>query len=147
MERLAREREHELSESKTQFFTNISHEFRTPLSLILMPLESLVAEKNVPASVQDRVQTIHKSANKMMRLINELMDFNKLESSKLSLRLQPGELVAFITEIASVFNETASKRNITFSINTRVAPIGGWFISINSKKYWLMFFQMRLNSR
>jgi signal transduction histidine kinase/ligand-binding sensor domain-containing protein/DNA-binding response OmpR family regulator len=127
MERRAREQEHELSESKTQFFTNISHEFRTPLSLILMPLESLSTSHEVPQRVKECVLTAYKNAQKMMRLVNELMDFNKIESGNLKLNLQPGELVDFIVEMASVFNGVAEKRNINFSIRTEVPRIKGVF--------------------
>lgn len=127
LERLAREREHELSESKTQFFTNISHEFRTPLSLILMPLESLISSHQVSTSVKERVSTAYKNANKMMRLVNELMDFNKIESGTLKLHPRHGELIAFITEVASLFSDVADKRNITFSVRTELTLLKGWF--------------------
>lgn len=127
LERLAREKEHALSESKTQFFTNISHEFRTPLSLIAMPLESLISSDELPSTVKERLGTIRASADKMTRLVNELMDFNKLEGAKLKLRVQYGELVQFITEIASVFNDVAEKRNIHFGIHSMVRSIEGWF--------------------
>lgn len=127
LERLARQREHELIESKTQFFTNISHEFRTPLSLILMPLESLINSHHVPASVKERVNTAHKNANKMMWLVNELMDFNKIESGSLKLNPQHGELLEFIANVASLFNDVADKRNITFSVRTALTSLKGWF--------------------
>jgi signal transduction histidine kinase/ligand-binding sensor domain-containing protein/DNA-binding response OmpR family regulator len=127
LERLAREREHELSESKTQFFTNISHEFRTPLSLILMPLENLISCQNVSASVKERVHTAYKNANKMMSLVNELMDFNKIESGNLKLNPRPGELVEFITNVASLFDDVADRRNITFSVRTDLDKLKGWF--------------------
>ena len=127
LERLAREKEQALSESKTQFFTNVSHEFRTPLSLITMPLENLMAMDGLPFNVKERLATIRTSAEKMTRLVNELMDFNKLESSKLRLRVQNGELVQFITDIASVFHDLASKRNIHFGIHSLVRSLDGWF--------------------
>ena len=127
LERLAREKEHALSESKTQFFTNVSHEFRTPLSLIRMPLESLISMNDLPSGVKERLGTIRTSAEKMTRLVNELMDFNKLEGAKLTLRVQHGELVQFITDIASVFHDVASKRNIHFGIHSMVRSLEGWF--------------------
>ncbi|WP_162623266.1 hybrid sensor histidine kinase/response regulator transcription factor [Confluentibacter sediminis] len=127
MERLAREQEHELSESKTQFFTNISHEFRTPLSLISMPLESLSAMEGLPTSVKERISSIRSSSDKMLRLVNELMDFNKLENTKLKLQIQQGELVEFITNIAGTFNDISKKRNIHFGIHSMVGSLHGWF--------------------
>lgn len=127
IERSAREREHELSESKTQFFTNISHEFRTPLSLISMPLENLNAMEGLPLAVKERINTIRRSSDKMMRLVNELMDFNKLESTKLKLHVQEGELVKFISEIATIFNDLATKKNIHFGIHSMIPFLEGWF--------------------
>jgi signal transduction histidine kinase/DNA-binding response OmpR family regulator len=126
-ERLARENEHTLSESKTQFFTNISHEFRTPLSLITMPLENLISMDDLPSTVKERLGTMRTSAEKMTRLVNELMDFNKLEGSKLKLHVQHGELVQFVTGTASVFHDLASKRNIHFGIHSMVRSLEGWF--------------------
>lgn len=127
LERIAREKEHELSESKTQFFTNISHEFRTPLSLILLPLESLIANEKFPDAVRERLITVHKSADKMMRLVSELMDFNKLESAEMKLHARKGELVAFIRDIGSAFNDVAEKKKIAFHIQSSVPVLEGWF--------------------
>ncbi|HZX73202.1 MAG TPA: two-component regulator propeller domain-containing protein, partial [Cyclobacteriaceae bacterium] len=126
-ERLAREKEHALSESKTQFFTNISHEFRTPLSLIAMPLESLIMTSSLPTTVKERLDTIRASVGKMMRLVNELMDFNKLESTTLKLRVQQGELVQFITNIAAAFKDLAEKKSIHFGKHSMLRSLDGWF--------------------
>jgi len=126
-EKLAREKEHELSESKAQFFTNISHELRTPLSLILMPLESSLATDQVPPSIRTRLTAAYKSAGRMMRLVNELMDFNKLEDGSLKLKVQQGELVGFISDIASAFEEVAVKRRITYTTERAVTSLTGWF--------------------
>jgi signal transduction histidine kinase/ligand-binding sensor domain-containing protein/DNA-binding response OmpR family regulator len=126
LERLAREKEHELTESQIQFFTNISHEFRTPLSLIAMPLESLLAIDDLSVNVKERLSTIHSSSDKLMRLVNELMDFNKLENAQLKLQVEQTELLNFITEKATIFNELAFNRNIHFGIHSMVRSIEGW---------------------
>lgn len=127
LERLAREQEHELSESKTQFFTNISHEFRTPLSLVMMPLESLITTENLPAQFSERIATAYKNAGRMMRLVNELMDFAKLENGNLQLKVVHGELVSFIIETCAAFNEVAKKRKITFTVSSSIESLTGWF--------------------
>jgi signal transduction histidine kinase/ligand-binding sensor domain-containing protein/CheY-like chemotaxis protein/AraC-like DNA-binding protein len=127
MERLAREREQELSASKTQFFTNISHEFRTPLSLIAMPLESLNAMDELPISAKERIRSIQESSNKMLRLVNELMDFNKLENTKLKLQIQYGEIIKFVSNIADAFQDVSKKRNIYFGVHSMVDSLNGWF--------------------
>ncbi|MEO7992284.1 MAG: two-component regulator propeller domain-containing protein [Chryseolinea sp.] len=126
-EKLAREQEHELSELKTQFFTNISHEFRTPLSLVLMPLESLMDTNEAPAQLRERIFTAHKNANRMMRLVNELADFTKLEGGNVKLNVQHGDLLQFIIETSSAFNEMAVKRKISFSVSSSMEFLTGWF--------------------
>jgi signal transduction histidine kinase/ligand-binding sensor domain-containing protein/DNA-binding response OmpR family regulator len=126
-EKLAREQEHELSELKTQFFTNVSHEFRTPLSLVLMPLQSLMDTNEAPAQLRERIFTAYKNANRMMRLVNELADFTKLEGGNLKLNVQHGDLLQFIIETSSAFNEMAVKRKISFSVSSSVQSLTGWF--------------------
>jgi DNA-binding response OmpR family regulator/nitrogen-specific signal transduction histidine kinase len=126
-EKLTREQEQKLSESKTQFFTNVAHEFRTPLSLIMIPLESLMETSEVPAGLRERIYTAHKNASRMKRLVNELLEFNKLEAGSLQLNVQHGELVQFITETSSAFTEMAALRKISFSVKSDTQKIMGWF--------------------
>jgi ligand-binding sensor domain-containing protein len=126
LEKLKREQEHELSESKNQFFTNIAHEFRTPLSLILLPLETLVDAEEIPKRLHQRVLTAYKNADRMKRLVNELLDFNKLEAGNLQLQVRYVELVRFIIDTSSSFNEMAQKRSIKFSITSEAKAITGW---------------------
>lgn len=126
-EKLTREHEHTLMESKTNFFTNVAHEFRTPLSLILIPLESLMGTSEVPSLLRERIYTAYKNASRMRRLVNELLDFNKLESGNLKLNVQHGELIQFIKETSSAFNEMALQRGIVFSVTSDTPAITGWF--------------------
>jgi signal transduction histidine kinase/ligand-binding sensor domain-containing protein/DNA-binding response OmpR family regulator len=121
------EQERTLSESKAQFFTNIAHEFRTPLSLIILPLEGLMGMNDVPAALRERIFMAYKNASRMTRLVNEFLDFNKLEAGNLKLNVQQGELVQFIMETSSAFNEMAANRKISFSVTSGVPVIMGWF--------------------
>lgn len=127
LEKMAREQEHALSESKTQFFTNISHEFRTPLSLIAMPLESLLSTTSVPHSVRQRLETMQINIAKMLRLVNELMDFSKLENAKMKLAVHHGDVFQFVSQAASVFDDLAKKRDIHFCIHRMDRALPGWF--------------------
>lgn len=126
-EKLSREQEQKLSNLKSQFFTNVAHEFRTPLSLIMIPLESLMEMKKAPEEFRKSVLTAFKNATRMNRLVNELMDFNKLEAEKLKLNIQHGELVQFIKDTSSAFTDMAEKRNIGFSVKPEIPNIQGWF--------------------
>lgn len=118
----------ELNERKLRFFTNISHEFRTPLTLIINPLEDILQKKNLNLSnfVQEKHQIIHKNANRLSRLINELMDFRKLELNMVSVKARSLELISFVKDIASYFNEEALYKNIYLNIDTNDSKLNIW---------------------
>src|SRR5690606_23074727 len=126
LEKLAREKEHELLESKTQFFTDISHEFRTPLSLISLPLENMDME-TLPKSVKKGLKLIKTNTDRMFRLVNELRDFSKMENDKLKLSVQEGDLIKLIKGISSSFYDLATKKNISFEVNIVESKLIGWF--------------------
>lgn len=120
LERGQRKQNEELNTKKIQFFTNISHEFRTPLTLILNPLESLIKDKhitNLPSEIVDKHKIIHRNTKRLKRLIDELMDFRKMEFSELKVKIQEVELVKIMTNITSNFIEEANFRNIDFKID------------------------------
>jgi signal transduction histidine kinase len=91
-----------MHQMQLQFFTNISHEFRTPLSLILGPLEKLQKEEHADR-FRHHYQTMHRNASRLLGLVNELMDFRKAESGVLKLKAMPGSLELFLEEIADEF--------------------------------------------
>ncbi|MUU79135.1 two-component regulator propeller domain-containing protein [Winogradskyella endarachnes] len=117
--------EKELNEKKLQFFTNISHEFRTPLSLIIGPLEDIIKNdsENLPERVKNKHNTIHKNTNRLYRLINELLDFRKLDLNKVRIKVSELNLVAFTKNVTSYFKEEAFIKNIHLSIDTDVQDI------------------------
>lgn len=117
-----------LNEKKLQFFTNISHEFRTPLTLIINPLEDIMKNKSfgLPNEVTNKLQIIHKSSDRLSRLINELMDFNKLQFNKMALHVQQIEVVSFTRDIVSYFEEESSSRNINLKFESNVEILYDW---------------------
>lgn len=127
-ERNQRAQMKELHEKKLQFFTNISHEFRTPLTLIINPLEDIIRDKSLqlPANVQAKHQIIRKNTNRLHRLIIELMDFRKLELNKVRLKATTVDLVSFTTEISSYFKQEAFNRNIYLSFDSELPSIRIW---------------------
>ncbi len=116
-EREKRKQEEILHEKKLQFFTNISHEFRTPLTLILNPLEDILDNSllQLPESVQEKHQIIHKNTSRLSRLIDELMDFRKLKMDKMSVTASEINAVSFVKEVSGHFEEEASEKNIILS--------------------------------
>lgn len=103
----------EMHQMQLQFFTNISHEFRTPLSLILGPLEKLQQLDSTAAS-KNYYKIIHRNATRLMSLINELMDFRKAESGMLKLNVMEGSLYAFLSELTEEFGEIAQEKKMQF---------------------------------
>jgi signal transduction histidine kinase/ligand-binding sensor domain-containing protein/DNA-binding response OmpR family regulator len=126
VERIAREKDHELYQEKLRFFTNISHDFRTPLSLIAGPTESLMNSPELSTRAASLIQIIHKNSNRLLQLVNELMDFRKLENQKLKLLVKPTNINDFILSVTEYFNELASKRNIHFLTETDAHTGTGW---------------------
>ncbi len=127
-ERLQREQAQELNRKKIQFFTNISHEFRTPLTLIVNPLEDIIDQKDhvLPADIKSKHHIIHKNAKRLQRLINELMDFRKLSFNKYKLKLQNTEMVSFTNGVAEYFEAEAVSNNIEFTKVCNVSQLSAW---------------------
>jgi signal transduction histidine kinase/ligand-binding sensor domain-containing protein/DNA-binding response OmpR family regulator len=109
-----KEKEMELSELKLNFFTNISHEFRTPLTLILSPLNELMENTDLSPKVSKRLSVINRNANRLQDLINQLLDFRKAEYGLLQLSTSQGNIVRFSKEVYLYFNEMAKSRNIKY---------------------------------
>ncbi len=118
----------EASEAKITFFTNISHEFRTPLTLILAPLEEM---KNNPkldfTSRRQYVSLIQKNAIRLLKLINELMDFRKIELDKMQLRASEQDIVQFIDDIIESFKTLAQKQSIDLRLIAKQRSLPLWF--------------------
>lgn len=109
---------HELDMLKLRFFTNISHEIRTPLTLILGPLEKMINGKVPVNEMPSLLEIMHRNARQLNLLINQILDFRKLETGNLKLEPENGELVGFVQGIAAQFDHLAREKEISFSLNT-----------------------------
>ncbi|MGE4434559.1 MAG: two-component regulator propeller domain-containing protein [Bacteroidales bacterium] len=110
----------EIHQSKLQFFTGISHEFRTPLTLMVDPLEKLIAGDVEKDTAKQYYVLMHRNAKQLLQLINQLLDFRKLESGHLTLNPQDVDIVGFIRTVASSFEDRAKERGILFTLQTSV---------------------------
>jgi len=107
----------ELDRAKTTFFGNVSHEFRTPLTLMLAPLEELVAK---PAGAQvDRatVELLHRNALRLQKLVNTLLEFSRIEAGRVEAAYEPVDLGALTTELASSFRDAIERAGLTLSVD------------------------------
>lgn len=118
--RIDREKEIRLSEAKLTFFTNISHEFRTPLTLIVSPLAELLENTHLPAKVSEKLRIIDKNTNRLLNLVNQLLDFRKADYGLLKLSAAQGNFARFSSEVFLYFKEAAKAKKIqyTFTCNT-----------------------------
>ncbi len=115
------------TQAKVDFFTNISHEFRTPLTLILGFAEELLPSKKLGKDVQQSIGHIQQNAFRLLRLVNQLMDFRKAESNQMRLRASENDLVAFVRNIMESYGKTAHRRGIDFQLLTRQEKLPVWF--------------------
>ena len=104
----------ETTQAKLNFFTNISHEFKTPLSLISGPIDDLIANKQMPANAEVPLDILKRNSSKLTRLITELLDFRTLESGNLAVNYSMGNLDTFLREILKMFADVIRRRNLHF---------------------------------
>lgn len=112
--------------TKLQFFTNITHEIKTPLTLILGPLSKLAKEVPEGSSLADDVRIIRKNAERLKRVVNQLLDFRKVESNKMNMRVAEVDMVAFVAEVKSCFDAMAIAKQIRFSFEHDVSSSMLW---------------------
>ena len=127
VERIKREKDSEINNLKIKFFINISHEIRTPLSLIIAPLEKLVKSTESSPQVRKHLEMMYGNAQRLLNLINQLLDFRKIETGNVHLNVSHYDIVAVINEIKQAFEENAARKNIEFSIASNVEKLNIWF--------------------
>jgi signal transduction histidine kinase/AraC-like DNA-binding protein len=116
--------EKELHELKTRFFDNITHEFRTPLTLILSPIERLLQTITHDTAARTELLAIDSNARYLLRLINQLLESARMDAGFLQLNEQPGELTTFIHQVVQAFQPYARQQQVALEFNSAVT--GGW---------------------
>jgi signal transduction histidine kinase/DNA-binding response OmpR family regulator len=113
----------EINRAKTAFFSNISHEFRTPLTLMLGPLEAVLAKAPERFSPEDRdlLDAAHRNAQRLLRLVNALLDFSRIEAERGDPAYQPTKLAVLTTELASTFRSACERAGLTLAIDCQDA--------------------------
>lgn len=104
--------------AKMVFFTNISHEFRTPLTLMIGPLENILSDIKLSAGLRTQLQMMLRNATRLLRMINQLMDLRKIEDEKMKLSASEYDIVSFSREIKEAFDELAIRKNISFTFRS-----------------------------
>lgn len=118
--------EQEMSDSKLQFFTDISHELRTPLTLISAPLENVLENGTLRDEDRAQLEVVRTNSNRMLRMMNQILDFRKIQNNKMHLKVEKTDLGQYVTSCSSNFLRVAENRNIQFSINDHAEGATFW---------------------
>jgi signal transduction histidine kinase/DNA-binding response OmpR family regulator/streptogramin lyase len=137
------EKAHEIAEIKNKFFTNISHEFRTPLTLMMGPLEDLSADFNIEPVVRNTIRKIQNQSKRLLSLINQLLDFHKAEANVLKLNTSYQDIVALSKFISASFEEEAARKGIQFSFTSNRKEI---YLSIDKEKVESIIYNLLSNA-
>lgn len=132
------------TQSKLMFFTNVSHDLRTPLTLIADPVEQLAASTNLTPQQHTLVRIANKNVLILKRLINQILDFRKYENGKLDLHLQEAAFAPLVREWAEAFNVSARKHDITLAINFDISD--DFSLAIDIEKMERIFFNLLSNA-
>ena len=117
---IEKEKEHDLNEAKISFFTNISHEFRTPLTLILSPVTEMLSDLKIKADLRNKMILVENNAKRLLNLINQLLDFRKSEYGLLQLNVERSDFVSFAQEVYLSFKDIARTKGIHYKFETEV---------------------------
>lgn len=135
--------EQKLAELKLQFFTNISHELRTPLTLIVNPLSYLVRQEKLSKKGHEYVNLANKNANRMVRFINQLLDFRKLQNGGLRLKIAQVDLVALVKQTTGYFTEVAHEKKISLIFKSDAPVLNAW---VDEEKIDIVIYNILANA-
>lgn len=118
--------EQQISDIKLRFFTNISHELRTPLTLISGPVEQVLKNDKLPADVREQLVVVERNTNRMLRLVNQILDFRKIQNKKMKMQVQRVDVVTFIRKVMDNFEAVAEEHRIDFLFQTENEHLYLW---------------------
>lgn len=132
-QKLQQEQQALINEMKIKFFTNISHDLRTPLTLILSPVQMLLTEATENNTLS-KLKVIEKNARQLLALINSLLDFRKLDVGAETVNNESGDIVSYVREVCGTFHEYAAERSISFSCMSEVESVQTAFDPVKMRK-------------
>lgn len=135
--------EHKLTELKLEFFTNISHELRTPLTLIINPLKKIAESETLSTKGAKHLNIVTKNADRMVRFVNQLLDFRKIQSGKMPLKFTSVDVISLAFTVAEHFKEIAEEKNITFVLE---ADTDAFTLSADEEKLDIVIYNLLSNA-
>ena len=127
MEHLEREKTEEMYQMKLRFFTNISHEFRTPLTLILGPLQKIIKDLGDDRRFSRQITTIRRNSDRLFRLIDQVIEFRRIETNRIRLNAAEGDIIKFLRELTDSFEDIACERSISLDFNSDLEACEIWY--------------------
>ena len=118
--------EQQISDIKLRFFTNISHELRTPLTLIAGPVEQVLKNDKLPADAREQLVVVERNTNRMLRLVNQILDFRKIQNKKMKMQVQRVDIVPFVRKVMDNFEAVAEEHRIDFLFQTEKEHLYLW---------------------
>jgi DNA-binding response OmpR family regulator/anti-sigma regulatory factor (Ser/Thr protein kinase) len=115
------------NQAKLKFFTNISHELRTPLTLIKGPIDNILSNAKLSKYVKDQLDMMNRNTSRLLKLINQLLDFRKLETEHMKLAVSEGNIVPFLKETFLLFSNHAKQKQIEYEFNSKVDELTMWY--------------------
>ena len=122
----AKAQEQFINKMNMSFFANISHEFRTPLTMIAGPVSLLHNSPDITGENKNLLRIVQRSVNRMLRLVNQMLDFNKLENDTLRLKVRPTEVIVLLRELTDIFRVNAESKSITLVTNGLEGSFIAW---------------------
>ena len=141
-ERQEAKRAQEMNAMKLKFLTNLSHDFRTPISLIIGPVDQLIEEEGNPGKF-DKLKMVRRNARRLLNLVNQLLDFRKMEEQELKLQLSKGEFISFLKEVTESFRDMSERKQICFTFTTCIDRLDVFF---DRDKMERIFFNLLSNA-
>lgn len=118
--------EQQISDIKLRFFTNISHELRTPLTLIAGPVEQVLKNDKLPADAREQLVVVKRNTSRMLRLVNQILDFRKIQNKKMKMQVQRVDVVPFVRKVMDNFEAVAEEHRIDFLFETEKEHLYLW---------------------
>ena len=135
--------EQQVSDIKLRFFTNVSHELRTPLTLIAGPVECVLKHEGLPSDVREQLQVVERNVNRMLRLVNQILDFRKIQNRKMKMQVGRINIVPFVRKIMDNFESVAEEHRIDFVLETEKDDL---FLWVDGDKFEKIVFNLLSNA-
>lgn len=135
--------EQQLANIKLRFFTDISHELRTPLTLIASPVTEVLEHEAISSNVRKHLTLVHKNTERMLHLVNQILDFRKIENKKMKILLEKTDILCLLQKVMSNFRLMAENKNITYQLETDQKSINAW---IDQDKFEKIVFNLLSNA-